>query len=49
MWFSLDGKELRSVRTRSSLDAHSMSTVVVPAVSYGGGEVKLVDKHRFCE
>ena len=42
VWFSLDGKELQSVRTRSSIDAQSMSTVVVPAVSYGGGEVKLV-------
>ena len=42
MWFSVDGQEVRSIRMGSISDEEFSNTVVVPAISFSGGNVRLV-------
>lgn len=42
MWFSVNGQEVKSIRLKDSSDVELSNTVVVPAISYSGGNIRLV-------
>lgn len=40
IWFSLNGKEFRTARVKMHQDVSLSNNVVVPAISYSGGELE---------